>query len=219
MPRVLAVGDWPGSSQRCARSRRALRATWLVVIATALAALPGAASAHEGSARLILEPDRINPGGVVTIRGEDLGADDEMRVPLVGTPARADLATISTDGQGHFTLSIQVPAGAPVGVYAVEAASAMGYSLTAALFVEGAPLIEGDGAPAGQDEGLPAIAPRPPGQAAPVAGAAATFQPVVASSSGADSDVDLVPLVAFALAIGGLGLLMWRTRRPPAAQV
>ena len=219
MPRVLAVGNGPGSSQRNARSRRAFRATWLAVIAVALAALPGAAIAHEGSARLILDPDRINPGGVVTIRGEDLGADDEMRVALVGTTARADLATISTDGQGHFTLSIQVPADAPVGVYAVEAASAMGYNLTAVLFVEGAPLIEGDGAPPGQDEGLPAIAPPPSGQAAPVAGAAATFRPTVVSSTGAGSDVDLVPLVALALAVGALGFLIWRTRRPPAAQV
>ena len=183
MPRVLAVGNEPGSSHRNARSRRAFRATRLAVIAIALAALPGAAIAHEGSARLILDPDRINPGGVVTIRGEDLGADDEMRVALVGTTARADLATISTDGQGHFTLSIQVPGDAPVGVYAVEAASAMGYNLTAVLFVEGAPLIEGDGAPPGQDEGLPAIAPRPSGQTAPVAGAAATFQPIVVSIS------------------------------------
>jgi len=87
------------------------------------------------------------------------------------------------------------------------------------LFVEGAPLIEGDGAPPGQDEGLPAIAPPPSGQAAPGAGAAATFRPTVVSSSGAGSDIDLVPLVALALAIGGLGMLVWRTRRPPAAQV
>lgn len=155
---------------------------------------------------------------MVTIRGEDLGADDEMRVALVGTTARADLATITTDGQGHFTLVIEVPVDAPAGVYAVEAAAASGYDLTAVLFVEGAPIIDGDGAPPGQDEGLLAVVPVPSGQAAPAPAAVATFRPVVVSSSGAgSSDLDLVPFVALVGAVGALSVLVWRTRRPPAA--
>ncbi len=41
LPRVLAVGNGPGSSQRNARSRRAFRATWLVVIACRTGRPPG----------------------------------------------------------------------------------------------------------------------------------------------------------------------------------
>lgn len=180
-----------------------------------MAALPGAAVAHEGAARLILDPDRVNPGGVVVVRGEDLGADDEMRVALVGGTGRTELATITSDGQGHFSVAIQVSAEAPVGVYAVEAVGPSGVKLTAAMFVEGAPVIEGGGAPPGQDEGLPAILPSAGGQV--VSGPMATIRPISASTGGPTSEVDLVPFLALAGALGALGLLFWRTRRPPVA--
>jgi hypothetical protein len=186
-------------------------------MALALAALPGAAIAHEGSARLILEPDRVAPGGVVTIRGEDLGADDEMGIALLGPSAGAELATIATDGQGHFTLSIQVPGDAPAGAYAVRAVAATGYDLAAVLLVEGAPIIDGAGAPPGQDEGLPAIAPVASGPSGAAPAAPATSRPVVVSGDGpATSEVDVVPLVALAGAIAALAFLVWRTGRRPA---
>lgn len=187
----------------------------VATLAFLLAALPGAASAHDGIARLILEPDRVNPGGVVVIRGEDLGADDIMQIALIGSAGRTELTTVTSDGQGHFTVAIEVSRDAPPGVYAIEATGQA--TLTVPLFVEGAPVSNGDGAPPGQDEGLPAVIPSFAfgASSVPIASVQQRTRP-------ADSTVDLVPFVALFGAIAALGLLVWRTRRrslPPGREL
>jgi hypothetical protein len=181
-----------------------------------LAVVP-AALAHDGSPRLVLEPPQVSPGQVVVVRGEDLGADDEMRLALVGGAGRTELATVTSDGQGHFTVAVQISADAPAGTYSIEAANAAGLSLATPMSISGTPIVAGggDGAPVGQDEGLPAIVPTPGTASAP--GAIAEVRPLPAGTSTASSSIDLVPFVALAGAIGALGLLVWRTRRPPAA--
>jgi hypothetical protein len=178
------------------------------ILALLLAALPGAASAHEGVARLILEPEHVNPGGVVTVRGEDLLADDEMTITLIASSGRTELTTVTSDGEGHFTVSIQLSPDAAQGVYAVEAAGQV--MLTVPLFVEGAPVSDGDGAPPGQDEGLPAVIPSFAVGASQAPGATVQPRPVVTETS-----VDIVPFIALFAAIAALGFLVWRTRRPP----
>jgi len=178
------------------------------ILAFLLAALPGAASAHEGVARLILEPERVNPGGVVTIRGEDLRADDTMTIALLGETGRTELTTVTSDGEGHFTVTIEVSPEAPSGNYAIEAAGQV--VLTVPLAVEGAPVSNGDGAPPGQDEGLPAVIPSFAALASqrPIA----IVQPQAAVT---EESVDVVPFVAAFGAIAALAFLVWRTRRPP----
>jgi hypothetical protein len=178
------------------------------ILAFLLAALPGAASAHEGVARLILEPERVNPGGVVTIRGEDLRADDQMTITLIASEGRTDLTTVTSDGEGHFTVTIQVSPEAAPGVYAIEAAGQV--LLSVPLFVEGAPVSNGDGAPPGQDEGLPAVIPSFAAVASQAPLATVRQTPVMT-----DTPVDVVPLVALFAAIAALAFLVWRTRRPP----
>ena len=202
-------------------------------MAAALAAAIGfllavsATGAHEGGPRLILEPNRVNPGGVVLIRGEDLGLDEAMQVSLVGDAGRADLVAVTTDGQGHFTVAVTMPIEVPVGTYAIQAATASGMTIQNLVHLEGAPIIDPGGAPPGQDEGFPAqpgasgspaAAPvvAPVASAAPLASAGSPLRPL-ADPSGA-GQVDLVPVVALALAVGGLGLLVWRTRRSAASQ-
>ena len=181
-----------------------------------LAAAP-AALAHDGSPRLVLEPAQVSPGQVLVVRGDDLGADDELRLALVGGAARTELATVTSDGEGHFTVAVQISADAPAGIYTVEAANASGLSVVTPMSISGAPVIAGagDGAPVGQDEGLPAIVPTPGTASAP--GPIAEVRPVPAGTPAASSSIDLVPFIALAGAIGALGLLVWRTRRPPAA--
>ena len=181
--------------------------------------------AHEGGPRLILEPSQVNPGGVVLIRGDDLALDEAMQVSLVGDAGEADLGAVTTDGEGHFTLAVEVPADAPVGTYAIQAVSASGSTVRSLVTLEGSPIIEQEGAPPGQDEGFPA--PDAAGSASPAAApveaplasaasAGAGLRPL-SDPSGTSGEIDLVPLIALALAVGGLGLLVWRTRRPPAA--
>lgn len=70
-----------------------------VTAAVPLLAGAHAVLAHDGRPRLVVEPARVNPGGVVVVRGEDLGADHEMRIALVGptsSPARGMGRTHST---------------------------------------------------------------------------------------------------------------------------
>ena len=77
-------------------------------------------AAHEGGPRLLLEPNRINPGGVVLVRGEDLGLDEPLQLSLVGEVGRVELAAVTTDGEGHFTVAVEVPADVSAGTYAFE---------------------------------------------------------------------------------------------------
>jgi len=184
----------------------------VATLAFLLAALPGAASAHDGIARLILEPDRVNPGGVVVIRGEDLGADDVMQIALIGLSGRTELTTVTSDGQGHFTVAIAVSPDAPQGVYAIEATGQA--TLTVPLFVEGAPVSNGDGAPPGQDEGLPAVIP-----SFAVGSSRAPIATAQLTSVTADSSIDVVPFIALFGALAALGLLVWRTRRRSPREV
>ena len=198
------------SGQLSVTSRTALRLlAAAAILAFLLAALPGAASAHEGVARLILEPERVNPGGVVTIRGEDLRADDPMTITLIASDGRTELTTVTSDGEGHFTVTVQLSPEAAPGVYAIEAAGQV--LLTVPLFVEGAPVSNGDGAPPGQDEGLPAVIPSFAATASQVP--IAIVQPPTATVT--ESSLDVVPLVALFGAIAALALLAWRTRRQP----
>jgi hypothetical protein len=180
--------------------------------------------AHEGGARLILEPSQANPGGVVLVRGDDLALDEAMRVSLVGDAGEADLGAVTTDGQGHFTLAVELPTDAPVGTYAIQAVSASGLTVRSLVKLEGSPIIDQEGAPPGQDEGFPAPGAIGSGASVtaqgedPVASAAPASSGLrpLSDPSGTSAGIDLVPFVALAGAIGALGLLVWRTRRPPA---
>jgi hypothetical protein len=110
----------------------------LAAVALALLTLaPPATFAHGGSARLVLEPDRVAPGGTLLARGDDFGADDEVRLDLVGASWRDEVAAVTSDGDGHFSQSVLIPVSTPAGSYRLDATSSSGVVLTAALSVEG----------------------------------------------------------------------------------
>src|SRR4051794_4336297 len=73
------------------------------VAAVLLPLLARATLGHEGGPPLIPDPPDVNPGGVVAVRGEDLPLDETMQVALVGGTGRADIGSVTTDGEGHFT--------------------------------------------------------------------------------------------------------------------
>jgi hypothetical protein len=192
------------------------------VAAVLLLLLAPATLGHEGGPRLILEPPDVNPGGVVVVRGEDLPLDETMQVALVGGTGRADIGSVTSDGEGHFTLAVTVPADVPVGEYAVEAVGASGAPIRGVLRLVGSPILEVDGAPPGQDEGLPALRPMASGAtvAAPVSPAAPVASPPAPTTTATGltpmSEQDLVPIAALGLAVAGLVLLVWRNRGSPA---
>jgi len=192
------------------------------VLAAAALFLIGVAtvSAHEGGPRLILDPSQVNPGGVVLVRGEDLGLDEPMQLSLVGEAGHVDLVAVATDGEGHFTIAVEIPRDVATGTYAIEATLASGGQIRSLVRVDGVPVQpEQNGAPPGQDEGFPA--PGAIETAAPAAAPVASTVPAAAGGStlrplpDPASAFDPVPFVALAGAVGALGLLVWRTRRPP----
>jgi hypothetical protein len=206
------------------RSANLERGTTAAALAAAVVLLLGAASAsaHEGGPRLILEPNPVHPGGVVLIRGEDLALDEAFKVSLVGEGGQADLAPVMTDGEGHFTLAAEMPVETPAGTYGIQAATESGFIVTSLVRIDGVPVQpEQEGAPPGQDEGLPALGatrvPAPSVAAAvrsPVPAARSTLRPLPDPASAFDP----VPVVALAGAIGALGFLVLRTRRSTVGQ-
>ena len=211
------------------RLTRSLTAAAILAAAVSFVLPTSPVGAHDGGPRLILEPNEVNPGGVVLIRGEDLGLDEAMQVSLVGDAGRADLAAVTTDGQGHFTVAVEIPPDVPVGTYAIQSATSTGAIIRSLVRVDGAPIVEQGGAPPGQDEGFPAPQPGTAGSpaAAPVVPEASS-KPVTAAGgsglrplsdpTGTSGSIDIVPFVALGGALAALAFLVLRTRRRPVAR-
>ena len=189
-----------------AAGRRLLSAVLIVLVAVGL---PGPAAGHDGITGVFVEPELVNPGGVIVVRGDNVSTDDPVRVELVAGVNRIELATAVTDGEGHFTVGANLPVDLTAGRYAIEVNGASGVRMTDYVQVEGAAIFDGQqGAPVGRDEGLPTLPPD--------VGEAALGAP--GPKADPASDTDLVPLAALIAAIGGLLLFMRWTRRPPTSR-
>jgi hypothetical protein len=101
------------------------------------AGVPGMAAAHGGVARLTAEPDRVQPGGVFTMQGEDLGSDAAIALTLIGAAGQITLGTVTADEDGHLASSVQIPVEMPVGVYRLEGSADGATPLAVSLVVAG----------------------------------------------------------------------------------
>ena len=125
------------------------------------------------------------------------------------------LGGANADAEGHFQAFIALPRDLPTGSYSVAARSATDRA-TSRLIIDGIPVPVGDeGQLPGRDDIFAGSGVEP--QATPIP-ALPIVDGTVLGEVGS-SDMDFVPFVALALAVGAFGLLVWRTRRPPAAQV
>jgi hypothetical protein len=109
---------------------------------------------------LVLEPDRVAPGGTLLARGDDFGADADVTIELVVGGGRITLATTASDGEGHFAQSVRIPQEAAGGAYRLEATGSSGIVLAADLAVEalpgGGPVRDPDDRQIGAAPALPA---------------------------------------------------------------
>ena len=173
----------------------AIAAVWL--------AAAGLVVAHGGSARLLLDPLRVNPGGTVVVEGDDLSADDQITLVLVGADFRLEVGVNTSDGQGHLVQAFVVPSDLVTGGYQLQAVGSAGDVISAALVVSGEPVPPdgggegGQGGQGGQDGGL--LVPLPSdwtsSLSSPVAGVA---PPPV------DAPTSELPIGVTAAIVGGL---------------
>ena len=95
------------------------RGTFVLVVAWL--AVAASVAAHEGVPRLIPEPEQVNPGGVLTVRVEDLSPEGTVELTLAGASGSVPLATVPIDAEGHALVFLEVPGDLPRGTYSLEA--------------------------------------------------------------------------------------------------
>ena len=196
--------------------RPAISATLLAVLAGALA-FPAAVWAHGGAARLAADPDTVRPGGVVTMRGEDLGSDAAVVLVLIGSTGRVSLGTVTADDEGHLATSVQIPLEMPQGIYRLEGSADGTPPIAVSLIVDGAPLPVGqEEEPGGRDEDDGLLIALPSGWQQALAQPPITAVPVTTSSIGqvarGPEPLTAVGIVAVAL-IGALAIGTFARRR------
>jgi hypothetical protein len=81
------------------------------------------AYAHGGEPRLEISVERINPGGVMEVRGVDFDYDESVILSLIRSEIQIPLVEVTADGEGVFTQIIVLPADLPAGEYNFRAKS------------------------------------------------------------------------------------------------
>lgn len=81
------------------------------------------ALAHGGEPRLEISVERINPGGVVEVRGVDFDYDEPVVLSLMRSEIQIPLVEVTADGEGVFTQIIVLPTDLPAGEYNFRARS------------------------------------------------------------------------------------------------
>jgi hypothetical protein len=169
---------------------------------------------HGGAPRVVVTPEPIQPGGVIEVSGEDLGADLDIRVVLQGSDANVEIAAGVSDGEGHLTAFLQVPADMAVGMYALNLVTPTGDIVARTpIQLAGTPIVDGGAPNQLEREAVPlASAARDP---AGVAGPAKSGASVPVTRPTEIGDV-LVLLAAIALPVAA-GLALVSRRRRAAA--
>lgn len=98
-------------------------------------------SAHANEPRLEISSDRINPGGVIELRGVDFEFEKEVDLALVGPDIEVQLGEITADTEGIFLRIVIIPVNLREGVYHFVALTDDHETLSPALTVQGPPIL------------------------------------------------------------------------------
>jgi hypothetical protein len=184
-----------------------------LAIATALAAhavAPGVLG-HEGVPRLILEPARVNPGGVLTVRVEDLPPEAMVSLSMGGDRGSVDLATVAVDPEGHATVFVEVPADIERGLYTVTG-EADGVVVSGVEVVVEGPVIGVVGEPGEKDEDDGLLVELPPGWQQSLSGPIVTARPLTetlpAGSAGRGSVDNFIVAIAIGVSLASVVLIV-----------
>ena len=170
-------------------------------------------SAHGEEPRLEINVERVNPGGVVDVRGVDFDYEQVVTLTLETNGIGVQLGEVVTDIEGVFVYFAALPVDLPEGKYQIRAAREHHDDvLSPALKVQGPAIVEESGGQGERDEDDGLLAPMPtyapdvaPQQTVPaVAQEMAQAQP----ASGPYGTVILLSLIVL-----GAGIAAFRSAR------
>ena len=131
-----------------------------IVITLSLFNVP-IASAHAREPRLEISLERINPGGVLDVRGVEFDYEQSVNLYLERTGIVVQLGEVVTDLEGVFVHIVVLPIDLPEGVYNVRAVTTHHDVLSPALTVQGFPILAEGGGQGERDEDDGLLAPMP----------------------------------------------------------
>jgi hypothetical protein len=115
--------------------------------------------AHGGEPRLELSVDRVNPGGVVDVRGVDFEPEETLTLTLVEAQQTIQMGEAVTDAEGIFLQIVTLPVDLPEGTYTFVVLHDEHQIVSPTLLVQGTPMIESEDGQRSEEDGL--LAPMP----------------------------------------------------------
>ena len=100
--------------------------------------------AHGTEPRLEIDVERLNPGGVIVVRGVDFEFEELISLSLIGQDVEISLGDITVDTEGVFTQIITLPVDLSEGFYNFRATTDDHEILSPQLTVWGSAVVEGD---------------------------------------------------------------------------
>jgi hypothetical protein len=171
---------------------------------------PALVDGHGGSPGLIAEPNPVNPGGTIEIRGDNLGSDEPVQLFLVDGGRSIVLGSGTTDGEGHLALFAILPADIAAGAYTVRAQSDGGYIAAGTLELAGPPIVAG---PEGNPLERGPIGGVPPAVAPSTKVAGSGSAPAVPSGQPTAFSDALILVVSLLIPVAVvMGMIGWRRR-------
>lgn len=137
----------------------------LMFSALAFVGLSPIAQAH-GESVITVTPDTVAPDGKITVKGEEMGANEEFKITLEGLNYQAELGDAIADDKEVFSVEFTIPKDAPEGIYQVKAAGKDGDVVTAEITItrpgpasnapaESSPYVTNDQMPSSAEHDLP----------------------------------------------------------------
>jgi hypothetical protein len=186
----------------------------LILTLLMVLAFASPARAHGDEPRLEITPERVNPGGVVDVRGVAFEREESINLMLVNGQSAIPFGEIVADSDGMFLQSLIVPVDLPEGTYNFLAITDDHNITSPDLVVKGPPITTAEGGGQGlRDEDDPLLAPMPtfaPGVAPAIApGPTQTFP---AKEENRSAGVPVLALAGSVLAAGVLFYTFLRRR-------
>jgi hypothetical protein len=117
--------------------------------------------AHVGQPRLEISVERMNPGGIVDVRGVEFDYEEKVSLYLERTGIVIQLGEVVADLEGVFLHVVVLPVDLPEGVYNIRAVTSHHDVLSPALTVQGPAILSEGGGQGERDEDDGLLAPMP----------------------------------------------------------